>query len=55
MTLFEKRSDVGGLWTFSDDPSVTSAMACKCRPQFQHVKADQADRVQGQSRRLANS
>ncbi|KAJ3945521.1 hypothetical protein N0V92_013463 [Colletotrichum tropicale] len=26
-TLFEKRSDVGGLWTFSDDPSVTSAMA----------------------------
>ncbi|KAF4809996.1 Monooxygenase aurF [Colletotrichum siamense] len=27
VTLFEKRSDVGGLWTFSDDPSVTSAMA----------------------------
>ncbi|KAF9874795.1 dimethylaniline monooxygenase 2 [Colletotrichum karsti] len=26
VTLFERRSDVGGLWTFSDDPSLTSAM-----------------------------
>ncbi|KAF6828366.1 dimethylaniline monooxygenase 2 [Colletotrichum plurivorum] len=27
VTLFERRSDVGGLWTFSDDPSVTSTTA----------------------------
>ncbi|KAL0930431.1 dimethylaniline monooxygenase 2 [Colletotrichum truncatum] len=27
VTLFERRSDVGGLWTYSDDPSVTSTTA----------------------------
>lgn len=30
VTLYERRTEVGGLWAYTDDKGMTSALRCEC-------------------------
>lgn len=48
VTLYERRSKVGGLWAYSDNTDYTTALPCRYRlwlPAPAHESCDQSDGI----------